>query len=436
MSRVIVKATSPYEDKKLAIFEMVNSTSVNICTENGLETISPEQFKSIRKLPRTSKYLLVRKDTKDKELKGKNLQEQYDIVVKESKALFELTKGEMNRFRTGSVSQTALQLYYDICKPPVPDPILPFESKIIESCYNAALMWAIPYTGYGYKYDVCSQYPAILRSTHMSWPIGEGQLSTIKQSDVKDMKFFKYGIYHVKILNPDYRLFRTSQSNWYTHICLTRAILELKYEFEVIEDGEPNLLTFTKFINGAKLFGPFIDYLFPFKKDGHKYVKKYINVLAGALCKTNIISVNVDDTNSIIYKDRSIMAQMPLGRDLDDMYSTKTCIDIVRIDKLYENDYARIKSFLVSRARANISKIIEKNLENVIHVHTDGIIMKKPIHKDQVLGSDIGDLKFESEGDVFVKNCTNFKIIEKSYRETLIECSSFKEFANTMNTKL
>lgn len=435
MSRQIVQATSPFLDKGIAIFEMVNSTSVNICTENGLETISLENFKSIRKMPRTSKYLMVRKDSRDKDLKGKNLQEQYDIVVKESKALFELTKGEMNRFRTGSVSKTALQLFYDICKPSIPDPILLFETKVIESCYNAALMWAIPYTGYGYKYDICSQYPSILRSTHMSWPIGQGQLHTLKQSDVKDMKFFKYGIFHVKILNPDYRLFRTSQSHWYTHICLTRAILELKYDFEVIDDGEPNWLTFTKYINGAKLFGPFIDYLFPFKKDGHKYVKKYINVLAGALCKTNIISVNVGDTNRIIYEDRSIMTQMPLGRNLDDMYSTKTCIDIVRSDKLYENDFARMKPFLVARGRYLISKIIEKNLDICVHVHTDSVILKKPIHKDQILGSDIGDLKFESEGDVFVKNCTNFKIVEKSYRESLVKCDTFKKFVKNMNTK-
>ena len=83
-----------------------------------------------------------------------------------------------------------------------------FEAEIIESCYNGALIWALPYEGYGFKYDFCSEYPAILRSDHMQWPIDEGELVTITQTEYKTMKYFKYGLYHVNIVDADYRMLK------------------------------------------------------------------------------------------------------------------------------------------------------------------------------------------------------------------------------------
>ena len=352
---------------------------------------------------------MVKINDRDPEWKLKTLEEQYNLIIIEQKLLFDLTSGKINLFKTGSVAKTSVQLWYDIVNPPKPAPILSYESDIFESCYNGALIWAIPYTGYGYKYDICSEYPSILRNDKMQWPIDQEELTTILNIDCVDIKFFKYGSYRAKIYDADYRLLKTNSKKWYTHTDLNRG-LELAYKIELIEDENSNALLYKQFVNGAKLFRPFFDYLFPYKKAGHKCFKKYMNTLHGALCQSDKTTINTSK-NEIVYEDKEIMSMRPMGNNLDDMFSEKLKMDVYKKDKFYECDYARIKPFLVAKGRYMISKIIEKNLDNVVHCHTDGIILKNPIDSNQKLGNDIGDLNFECEGQCVIKNATDFKFI-------------------------
>ena len=178
----------------------------------------------------------------------------------------------------------------------------------------------------------------------------------------------------------------------------------------MIEDGKPNGLLYKKFVNGAKLFRPFYDYMFPFKKDGHKCVKKYLKSLPGALSQTDKTTINTSQ-NNVIYEDKEIMSMRPMGNNLDDMFSDVAKMDVYKKNKLFESDWARIKPFLVSKGRYMISKIIEKNLDKVVQCHTDGIILTEPIEPTQKLGTDIGDLKFECEGQCKIINSTSFKFI-------------------------
>jgi hypothetical protein len=76
----------------------------------------------------------------------------------------------------------------------------------------------------------------------------------------------------------------------------------------------------------------------------------------------------------------------------------------------YEYDFARILPFLVAKGRYMTSKIIEKQVDSVRWVHTDGFIMSEPI--DYKLGSDIGDLKYEGKAKkCIIKNCAKPKAI-------------------------
>jgi len=69
-------------------------------------------------------------------------------------------------------------------------------------------------------------------------------------------------------------LFKESKNNTYCHTKLNRAI-ELGLEMELLDDTIPNFINYEGcLMNGAKLFRPFIDYLFQFKKDGIKEIKK------------------------------------------------------------------------------------------------------------------------------------------------------------------
>lgn len=60
--------------------------------------------------------------------------------------------------------------------------------------------------------------------------------------------------------------------------------------------------------------------------------------------------------------------------------------------------FARIKPFLLAKGRYMISKIIEKNLSEIVHCHTDGLIMKSKIKGFQAVeekaDADIGDLLY------------------------------------------
>ena len=192
MPRIIVKGTSPNEDKILAIYKFVDENTVDVYFgEIGYKQISREEFKKMRSLPRSSKYMLIMKNEKDPILKTiKDLRKEYQIIYKEAILLKNITNGQINLFRTGSVSKTGLQLFYDLCNPPTPDKIEQYESEIIEKCYNGALIHGkTGYKGYCYKYDIVSQYPNIMRSKKLKFPIGKGKLQTMTNEEFNALPY-------------------------------------------------------------------------------------------------------------------------------------------------------------------------------------------------------------------------------------------------------
>jgi hypothetical protein len=64
---------------------------------------------------------------------------------------------------------------------------------------------------------------------------------------------------------------------------------------------------------------------------------------------------------------------------------------------------ARIKPFLLSKARCIISKIIEPHHDKVKHIHTDGFITTENIDFP-MMGNVMGKLKFEKFGQCKIVN--------------------------------
>ena len=87
-------------------------------------------------------------------------------------------------------------------------------------------------------------------------------------------------MYHVKVTNVDYRVFKNNSNNWYIHSDLNFAKSQLNAIISLIEDGETNALLYdnSKLISGHKLFTSFVEYLFKLKKH-YSFIKKYLNVL-------------------------------------------------------------------------------------------------------------------------------------------------------------
>lgn len=405
-NRKLVKGTSPNEDKIIAIFQKNEKEGVTRVLygdkPDKVYIANEDKFKQYRSKPQTSPYILIKFDKKS----YKTLKEQYEKTYKEAVYLKELTKGKINLFRTGSTAKSALQLFYDLCpvKETDPDPICTKEEKILQEATNGAMIWVIKYKGKGYKYDVVSEYPSIMISRSLKIPFGGVVFSKMTNDELKDLKFFKYGIYHVKILDLDYRLIRQNGNDWYTHTDLNYAMNELKYKLEIVEDGEDNAMQYTKLRSIRDVFKPFVDYLFELKQKGIKEVKKYINALWGALSQKNTLDVCFDK----IHGNNEIFSSMPNYNDLrEDDDPTHHEATIYKKSSYYELPYARIGHFIIASGRLKISNIIRVNLDNVVRVHTDGLILTKPI-QNVVLGENIGDLKFEEEGQCTVNNSCDY----------------------------
>jgi hypothetical protein len=143
------------------------------------------------------------------------------------------------------------------------------------------------------------------------------------------LEFFSFGIYHVKIYDIDFRTFKENKKNWYTHTDLNYAKTKLKLKISLIEDEEPNALLYDnkKLMTGNKLFGPFINYLFEFKKAGHKEIKKYISSLWGTLSQFDIMTLKTD----VIREGKVILTITP---DNNGKLTFETALK----DKFYELD--------------------------------------------------------------------------------------------------
>ena len=263
--RQIVKGTSPNEDKLIAIFDKRSDGKTRVYYQDKKKRyrVNDEKIQKMRKLPRSSKYILIEFDPRE----YKSPKQQCKAVVKEAKFLKQLTNGQINLFRTGSVAKTSLQLFYDLCHAHEdPEQISERESQILQKATNGPMIWSKPYDGYAYKYDVVSEYPSIMMSKFLKIPFGGVEYSIITNKDLETMTFFKYGIYHCIVHNADSRLFRNNSQNWYTHTDLNYAMITLKCRIEMIEDGEENAMIYSKFRLIRPIFQPFVDYLFGFKK--------------------------------------------------------------------------------------------------------------------------------------------------------------------------
>jgi len=414
--RRIVKGTSPDEDKIIAIFEKTKD-KIRIYYGDKEKTfiISEEKFKKMRASPRTGKYILVRYE-KDK---FKTLKEQCIQTISEGNYLKTLRCGLINLFRTGSTAKTALQLFYDLT--PIkyaPEPICEKETEILQKAKNGALIWGTKYHGKAYKYDVVSEYASVMTSQYLKIPYGKPEFKNMTKDEFEQLSFYSYGIYHVKVHDPDYRVFRVNNENWYTHTDLNYARNELKYRIELVVDGECNAMLYKDNLQSIKtVFAPFVNYLFGFKKEGVKLIKKYLTSLWGKLCEKNTMEVPAND----IHDDKTIFSMMPNFNDIKKDNNMENHIAKVFNQKQYfELSYARFAPFILASGRLKISNIILKNLDTCVKVHTDSVMLKQEI-KGTVTGTNIGDLRYEGCGIANVIDSCTYTLNNEKHGRFLTE---------------
>src|SRR6185312_5931353 len=232
----------------------------------------------------------------------------------DAEVLKKVTDGKINMFKTGSNSQTALHLFFKMC-PFISEPITLDESMWIRDSTVGAIIFANPYQGPVWKYDICSMYPSILQDNHMLYPFREGVFETISNFD----KDYHTAIYRCTIgKKPGMeKLFRYNIHNKYTSIDVRRA-RELKLDIKLIVDGKPNVLIWdrSRCKTGAQIFRPFVKYMFELKEKKVARAKGILNSLWGALTQQVILKKAVSLKDGFPKDDNlSLLKMTPFGDD-------------------------------------------------------------------------------------------------------------------------
>lgn len=332
------------------------------------------------------------------------MQDVYTDFILQADLLKEATNGRINMYKTGSEGKTALKLFYELNKTINPEKISKEEQEWIRSINGKALIFAIPYSGPGYKYDINSEYPTILYQQRFRVPIKQGDFKRYSQEEFDKLEFFQVGLYRCDI-EVNSKFFVHNSKNMYTHYDLTLAKEEGGI-IKLIQDENTNALIWGsgKTVSGSVLFKKYIDLLYPLKKQKIEGAKLLLNVLPGKLCQKNLLTLNIkDDSKDVeIYDDRTIDSICPIN---DNTVQYK----YYKNDSYFDNDFARLGPFLWSRARLMMARILRSFKDNIKRVHTDGFISDIPLKfkKDSQaidsikIGKELGDLKYEG----FCDNC-------------------------------
>ena len=377
--------------------------------EKGVHKLDIELINTIKNERYTSKYFPYGIE------QGKTLEETFNDLCNDRNSILEATGKKIDLFKTsGNTTKAGLLLFNnDIVGLEEAETITEYEELWIISCNNGGIIFN-DNNDNNMKdvicYDVNSKYPDAM--CKISVPMKRGTFYTL---DKFENEYFDYGIYRCKIEHTgDYmidRLFKLNSKNFYTFHDLTVA-KELGMKIELIQDGEPNFLSYKgKLIRGELLFGKTIKYLYELKRLKIPRAKAIISSLWGALCQKNVHTY-IDKAE--INEDED---------DIDKLYPSfkkdgtiQHNISYCKRGHHFLHSYGRIMPFLTSYVRRTMVKDILPNNEHIIRVYVDSILSTKPL--DFKLSDKLGDYKIEKEKSGFYVGSKNSKVmIDDSFKD-------------------
>ena len=119
--------------------------------------------------------------------------------------------------------------------------------------------------------------------------------------------------------------------------------------------------------------------------------KPIINLLWGSLTEANTKKVVVDNASNKIFK---IKKNMTVTNIKPSFIKNNTLIECANNDSFYKSNFARLKPFLLSKAKSNICNIILPYKDIVVKTHTDSLVTKE-YPKGIKTGLKLGELKYE-----------------------------------------
>jgi hypothetical protein len=333
-----------------------------------------------------------------------NLQTEYDDFKLNADKLKDITKGRINMYRTGTIKNTALKLFYDLIQHvEEPESIDDNEAEFILSCYRSGLLYHQKYKGKAVKGDVCSMYPSLM-SKQVMYPFKKGEFKTITAEDLSKMvdkkgnQYFKYGIYRAKIEaqidDQNQILFKFNNLNHYSHIDMLQAH-KFGFKIEMIQDEKANFLFYptSSLQTGVTLFKKYVDFLFELKQKHPelKYIKRIMNILWGALCEMKFSSTH-NLKNDIELKENEQIANFKV------LNNGNLVVQCEVVGDKFLTGFARIGPFLTAYGRdmiANLALKHVKDLTNIKRIYVDCILSSEPLNINKKEQCGLGEFGLE-----------------------------------------
>lgn len=387
--RLIIRGITS-KPRKPIIYEHIPESRDKTCYDgNKRFVLSDEKFGFINKVKNKSEYILVPKK------ENLSLEDTYKEFITEADELIKETDGLINLYKTKRHPLAALKLFDIFTLHINVDPIKADEAQFIMNASHGHLYFRKDnYKGTVYYLDYVSHYAAIMASPDTRFPIKRGEFRCYTQEEFEKFKPEQYAIYHCYIEKDKKheKLFRWNELHYYTGIDIIRA-KGLGMKMEIIDDDQANILIYKRehLISGDQLFGRFVNFVFGLKYNKIKGAKEILTSLWGALCQTNIVPLTIEfDSKFKLHEGNQIISACPI----DD---NKFSIEIVKSGNLFDNNYARIKPFILAYGRDKLSRAIEPHQEYLVRSHTDSMYLTKSISTKRM--TELGELDYKGVCD-------------------------------------
>lgn len=224
---------------------------------------------------------------------------------------------------------------------------------------HGGLLWSREDNKYKklYSYDINSFYPSLMIDKAFTYPVKQGTL--MKIDNIKQNGYIKYGIYKLIVDDNNNPLFQKHENNLYTHYDIKAMdLLNINYQLDNTDDY--NCVIYDKDrVNGRLCFSKYMDRMDKYKNDNvnHKFCK-YIKQIKNALW--GYMSIN--------------------------------------------DGYGRLGIFLTSFGRLKLIELIHNNINDIVHINTDGFYTTTRIKAfDNLISDEIGRLKREKCENIYIK---------------------------------
>ena len=392
----------PLNRKPVVFYEVINNEYHIISKSNEWNEPVDKSYLNI-KYPQ---YYLM---NMTKKTSNKTLKELFEEFNQAREEILRETNNFIDLYQTPNVKHACQKILFKYSASSIPpEPIQSQEADWLNKAFMGGLMYAEKGNFENTTcYDQNSMYSHYMGSDKFLVPYKQGVFSKVLNSD---QKFYSYGIYRANIESNDEsnnKYFRfNNKHHLYTHYDLSNAI-KLGFTVELIQDDEANALLYSKDerMYGHHAYSKTIKYLFDLKTKC-PYAKRILSCLWGSMVEKNKKLV-------VIRPDEEI-------KELDDdaiittfIRSDSGCVKVqyLNASEIFKTNYARIGCFLTSYCRFQMSQFIRSNFENenVLRIHTDGVIVKDEKLNPNLLKKDIGLYKIEDEGNC---NITNVNLID------------------------